>query len=340
MNVYKLLKVIFIITIFLVGNNRCIKDVEHRNPLDPESNEYNRYSQIKGQISSLYRPFKLLPNAEIRVIPINYITYSDINGEFLIDNLEHGDYTIFVSAPGYAPDSAYIHLEKKSKKDIGFNLNGLPELTNFKIIIGIIQSWLHEDMYVIEVESQGHDLDGSGDISHVDISIPEIDFRDTLIRISNLTSDPALFYKLFELVDLEIESLHQLVGQQIYLEIFDLPGSKYKTAPVYISRIIESQHNQNSIISPKGFQKVSSKPDLFWNKTNIMFEYTQKIEVTLYNDELHIKDLVWSKENLHSDSTHIQVDQHLISGSYYWTISIVDEFGNWNKSKEGSFEVE
>ena len=133
-----------------------------------------------------------------------------------------GDYSIYVSAPGYASESLNIHVEEKSIKNVQFNLNGLPEITDYNIITGTIQSWFNPDVYIIEVESEVHDSDGASDISRVEIFIKKIDYRDTLNRQENVTEDTARFYKLYDdLTELNIESLNSLIGYPIYLETFD-----------------------------------------------------------------------------------------------------------------------
>jgi len=326
-------KLIFIFFVFQAWISGCINNAERDNPLDPKSNNYQHRGVIKGGIYTYYPPFRPLAGAEIIITPRHCWTISNQNGEFTFSNLPGHEYTIYVSLSGYAPDSIKINLKPGSNKNLQFYLNAQPQFVNYTISSGHISRWWPYDLYLIKANVEVADSDGLADVSHVRLYLPAFEFSDSL----NRTANPAIFSSIFYLEQFSLTSLHRVLGHPFSLQVRDSPGAICESLPIYIARIIEDEETPIPI-SPQGLDSVEPQPILVWQKLILSYPFNYKIEVTRVDQEF--RTLVWSVEEVNSDSTSILVTETLASATYFWTVSAVDEFGNWSRSREAPFRVE
>ena len=324
---------IFIFILFQAWISGCINNAERDNPLDPKSNNYQHKGIIRGKIYTYYPPYRPLASAEILVTPGHYWTISNQNGEFTISNLPENEYSIYVSLSGYTPDSVKINLKPGSNENLQFYLNAGPQFVNYTISSGHISRWWPYDLYLIKANVEVADSDGLADVSLVRLNLPAFDFTDSL----NRTANPAIFSGIFYREQFSVTNLHRVLGHPFYLQVQDSPGAICESLPIYIARIIENEETPIPI-SPQGLESVAPQPILVWQKLILPYSFSYKIEVTRVDEEF--RTLVWSVEEVDSDSTSIRVAEPLTSATYFWTVSAVDEFGNWSRSKEAPFRVE
>jgi len=62
--------------------------------------------------------------------------------------------------------------------------------------------------------------------------------------------------------------------------------------------------------------------------------------VDVVREETNIQVSVESHENIPSLQTSIRVANPLTPGDYFWTVSVVDAFGNRSRSKEAGFRIQ
>jgi hypothetical protein len=113
-----------------------------------------------------------------------------------------------------------------------------------------------------------------------------------------------------------------------------------------VSRIIENSATPTyPTINPTTSQKDTSGPTpLFqWLPPDLTFNYTYTL--TLSRDVPGQQNVVWTSTQVRSSSLQLQFPADssgltLSAGDYVWAISIVDEFGNYSRSKEAPFVVQ
>jgi hypothetical protein len=103
--------------------------------------------------------------------------------------------------------------------------------------------------------------------------------------------------------------------------------------PVYLFRVIESVPQ---LTSPTGEDTVGSQPTLIWPMFTGGFPFEYLVIVIRVNTS---NDTVWVSPRLPSSVLSAQVPDSLVDGTYYWTITVFDEFENSSRSKEGVFYV-
>jgi len=309
----------------------CLENAERDNPLDPKSSHYESNGTITGIVYNYYPPYSPIADAQILAVPGHYWSTSNEAGQFSLQHIPANNYKIYVSCSGFADDSTQIILNKQTIEEIQFNLNGLPQLVSCSVKSGHISRWWpQDDLYLLFAQAEVTDFDGLSDITSVRFKIPQFNFIDSL----NRTEDPAIFTATFYEQQLTLKNLHQVLGYPVSLIAEDRLGTACESSLIYIARFID---DTPILLAPRGSQVVNQQPVLEWQQFILEFPFTFKIEVIRVDEG--IKTPVWTIESVSSDSVFIQVAESLPNGTYYWTLSAVDEFGNWSRSKEAAFEV-
>lgn len=321
----------FILSFFQVIISGCVKDAERDNPLDPGAGNYDDSGSINGQVFTYYQPYQPIPDAEIVIKPHHFWTRSDAFGNFAFDRIPPGEYVLYVSRQGYSSDSVIVSLESKGDEYFQFNLNGLPELVSHTIKIGHISRWWPiDDLYLLIAQAEVTDPDGLADITSVQMTVPDYEFSQSLERTTNWS----IFTITLHEDQLPVSSVQQFLGYPFFFQTIDVPGDLCTSAPIYAARIIETTPTP---LSPQGLETITQYPTLEWQQTKLSFNFSYRIEI--YRIDQGYNTLIYQLPDVDMDSTNLDVEQYLDSGTYFWTVSVVDEFGNWSRSKEASFIV-
>lgn len=317
-----------IILSLLLLFSACLEDVSRDNPLDPFNGTTGL--QITGQVLTFYHPRNPIPQASILVKPGNLIMISDEEGFFSFNNLVPGTYTLICQAEGYHLDSAKITIQSSS--DHTFLLDGLPQFEQISIRAHHRSRWFPlEEIYFIEFETVVSDPDGIGDILSVICEIPSMSFSDTL----HADTESGKFSSTLFDSDLPVASVHQLIGRQIYFIVGDDFGTKTSSDMQFLTRIIEQTPK---LIAPLDLQFIQSPTiDFQWERISVPYPATLKIEI--FQISLGIAFKADEIINIPINTTNYTFSHGLNPGDYYWSINIVDEFGNSSSSREGTFRI-
>ena len=319
---------ITLVLFFTVIFSACIEEAGRDNPLDPVNGDNNL--QLSGQVLTFYHPRKAIPQASILVIPSNLVVLSDDDGFYKFNGLKPGDYTLVCEAEGYEIDSANITIQSSIAHT--FLLDGLPQFEEISLRAHHRSRWFpREELYFIEMEIVVDDPDGIGDIQSVVCEIPSMNFTDTLqAEIEGGKFSSTLFD-----ADLPVASVHQLIGRQIFFLVKDDFGTTTKSEATFLTRIIEQSP---TILSPVELQTIESFPIEFqWERVFVPYPATLKIEIFQIN-----LGVAFKSDEVDGIPISDQIYQYtgsLDPGDYYWTLDIVDEFGNSSSSREGTFQI-
>ena len=310
----------------------CLNDADRTNPLDPKSGSQNTGS-ISGQTLSYYSPFSTVPGVEIRLEPGPFVKISDVQGRYVFSDLAVGRYKIRAFKDGYADallDSIQIQLQQVATIDI--NLDALPQMAGSSITSSHISRWWPQtDLLLLAANVRVQDSDGLNDIVTVELMIPDLNFIDTL----SVTGSPGVFQTQILESQLPGRNLQEVLGRQIVIRAKDRAGFSNNSTPQFVVRIID---DVPITLSPQGLETVATtNPTLQWQAVNQPYQFSYLVE--LYRVDFGINNLVWQSDAIEHTTTETVVPDNLAAGTYFWTIAIVDEFGNMSRSKEASFQV-
>ncbi|NOY76277.1 MAG: carboxypeptidase regulatory-like domain-containing protein [Calditrichaeota bacterium] len=316
------------IILFMFG---CSENPERDNPLDPHSNLYRGTAALSGTVYTAYPPFQPIPNVHILTIPGYHAAFSEETGNFHISDIPIGEYKVIAAKTGYSSDTLSVHISNENVNTIDFHLDALPQFSEIEVYSNhISQWWPTNDIYYLQVRVTVSDKDGLNDISAVTIHIPKFNFVDTL----QSSSTPGIFQDVYREDDLPIAHIQGLVGYPIYFKAFDRSRHYGVSESSYITRVIEATPVASS---PQGLEFASPTPTLKWQVSSL--PYPHSFTVTVFRDDAGVISTVWEKSGLNSERREISIQDSLLVGNYFWTVSILDNFGNRSRSKEAAFRV-
>jgi hypothetical protein len=316
----------------LIGQVSCFNDAERNNPLDPKSEKFKNVGTVSGQTLTFYSPFTALQDVEVRMEPGSFLSKTNAQGQFFFNEVPGGRYQITASKDGYASVSDSVEVRVGQSTRLEMNLDGLPNITSQSIIsCHISRWWPQDDLFLLEITAEVQDSDGISDIEVVLFEIPEMNFSDTLQVIQ---SPSTTFMTRITESRLPGGNLQNVLGRKLVIKAMDRAGFENSSQPKFLVRIIEQEPEFES---PVGDSLDVSRPFLTWKPMNLSFKFTYSIEV--FRVDEGFSSFVESFTNLDPAIFSIQVTQALPMGTYFWTVAVVDEFGNWSRSKEASFVI-
>lgn len=310
----------------------CISDAPRDNILDPKSGNFKISGNLNGIVTTYYQPFLPLANVFLRIDSLNISTQTDENGMYEISNIPAGEYILECFFYDYRADTAIIFINNDTYEQ-NFNLNALPTFESIIVNSHHVSRWFPaEDFYYLNVEVNINDLDGLNEIDSVKIDIPSIGFSDTLFS----SGANGTYQQILHENQIPVQTIRSLEGIPMHFVCWDRVGNKTVSIDKFIPRIVQ---DVPVIVAPTGLQIVNTFPFEFsWQQVFLEYEFHFKIEI--YQINIGIFSKIREYDNIMSNETMFMVNQALPAGDYFWTINIVDEFGDTSSGKEGTFIVQ
>ncbi|MDZ7330661.1 MAG: carboxypeptidase-like regulatory domain-containing protein [candidate division KSB1 bacterium] len=311
----------------------CTRDADRDNPLDPRSGKYENFGSVAGYVYSYYAPFQPLISALVALMPGDRTTITNSKGEFHFTNIVPGNYRVISNYPGYASDTAQVEVHPNRIATVQLHLDGLPGLDTLVLNSGYQhEHYPFEPVRMIDLTATVTDPDGPADVASVAVIIPVINFKDTL----GFSNAIGVFQQKIDERELPIKNIAELVGHPFYIEVTDKVGQKCLYGPKYLFRVIDEEP---VVVSPKGSVTVGFQPTLKWGPVQLPFPFTFKVEIYAIREGQILYPAMYSFSKLSSETTELRLATVLQSSLYLWVVSIVDQWGNWSRSKPATFQV-
>lgn len=319
----------------------CTTPAEHNNPLDPQSPGFTDSGSIAGQVTSYYQPFQSLAGARIHLLSDGTASMqSDATGKFMFNALPPASYALVAEAPGYAADTASVEVFSRQTSTIDFHLDALPLMEAATVTAAHVKtraSASDTDLVFLDIRATVLDPDGPNDIARVRVDMPAFAFSDTLARSQAANT----WERILAPEELKTASgagidPYNLVGTAFQLVISDAPGATVISAPFQLARVIAEE--PLPLDPANGVTVTTGAPQLQWQTPVLAFEHTLTLHV--YKVVSGFQTLLLTIPELAAGSNSLPYPGRLTSGSYFWTVTIVDHFGNSSRSKEATFQVE
>ena len=288
-----------------------------------------------GQVTD--RSLTPLPATTVRLVPppeagsAEFTARTDASGTFRMPGVPSGRYAVILERDGYVrpPDSVTVPLGQTT--EVMLEMNGLPFFEQITLnTTHISRWWPPDDLYRLDVSVTANDPDPF-DVADVWLELPALSFADTLEE----TQTPGVFTTNLRPGDIPISTLHQVLGEPIRLLVRDRAGAQVQSLPQSPVRIIDETPLARS---PQGLVSVDPRPLFEWERMTLPFPFTYRVEVVRVDPD--IQTAVQSFSDLPSDTTKVQLATPLDTGEYFWTVAIVDAFGNLSRSKEAGFRID
>ena len=324
----------------LAAGTGCLGDAPHDNPFDPNSEDFVREGGVSGLVTN--RTGAPLPEAEVRLVSgpsstqFELLARTDSQGEFEITGAAEGSgYRLLVHKDGY-DDEMLEALEIKPgivEELSALRLNALPVITNTAFrTIHISRWWPGDDLFFLEVNADIADADGPFDIERVWFEIPDLSYSITLDaqvqpagRYDKLIRDDSLSPPV---------SLQSLLGKTLRLNVRDKQGIVVTSDAGQLVRVLEDTPDALEPTSDAVLD--NSRPRLIWQPFPPRFDFTYRIDV--FRKDANFQPLVRQIDNIPMDVTSLQLESLPIA-AYFWTVTVIDAFGNQSRSKQAGFLI-
>ena len=311
----------------------CVPDAPHDNTLDPASPVFDNSGTISGKVVRFGAPTVGVSSAFITVSPGGASAMTPTTGEFTISRIPAGSITVVVSKQGFQSDTIRLAVEPGQVLTLESRLDALPQIANSTISTKKIDQWWPGPVYNAFVSAAVTDPDGQADLDSVYCTVDTVSFQmvysvgDKLFEVS-ISSDV-----------LPTGNLQWLVGKPMTVYAHDRSRAIGSSDQFYVSRIIESEAVPTLPAPPA--DTVRDSLVFEWDppaSSTILFPHTYKIEVVRV--DAGTQTSLWSKSDISSSPPYsYQYPLPLQTGSYFWAISIVDEYGNVSRSREATYTV-
>jgi hypothetical protein len=306
----------------------CVPDASHDNPLDPNSKAFTNTGTLSGNVLSFYQPYTGISGALVTVQPSGAAGLTNSAGAFSISGVSPGSVSLVVSCSGYRSDTVTSKTTVGTDTKVDIHLDALPVVGACQILTRKVDQWWPRAVYSAVISGTITDPDGSGDIAGATLQV------DTMKLAMSFVPDQQLYQVSVDAASLPQGSIDWLVGKQLTITSRDRVGAAATGKPFSVTRVIQDAAVP---IAPTALDTASTSPQMFWTQPTLLFSYTYKLE--LFRLDQGIPTLLWSVSNLSSTLSSYQYPNQLTTGTFFWTISVVDEFGNLSRSKEASFVV-
>lgn len=311
----------------------CTSPAEHSNPFDPQSPKYTTAGEIIGRVTGYYQPYQPLAGAMIRLQPPGVVIESNVNGEFRFATLTPQSYSLEVFLSGYAAASKNTDVLPRQTTSLEFHLDGLPQVQlAFATSAHVSTRESIDDRYFLEIVADASDPDGANDIKRMSLEIPALAFADTLLRAAG----PTRWRRLFSPDELAGFDLNNIAGIPMQIIAEDFPGKATASTPFFLARVIA---DVPQTVSPANGEVITiSAPRFVWQTPAVQFNHTFRVEV--FRIDAGFPTFIAAIGNIDEGTTSVTYVGRLSSGTYYWTVKIIDDFGNSSRSKEATFQVQ
>jgi hypothetical protein len=309
----------------------CTPDAPRSNPLDPYHQESAVSGvQMNGFVVRKTAPFLPLPLCDVFILPENKFTATNEQGRFVFSGLQAGDHQLLIHKTGYDSSRIVIPADSLLGADLFVYMNAKPSINNLSIHSEYIDQWWPNPFLAVVVEATAQDPDGVGDLQ-----IPWLNIAgyDTTLYLS-ATSQPDSFVLILEEEGFSGNDLFDIVGKPMVLTVQDGNASRVVKNDEKLIRIISPSPVADS---PTGLAVADSSPLFNWQPFIVSYRF--RYVVSIYFIRAGVPVLMFQSGPLLTQQRSFQFVDTLATGTYFWTVSVLDEFGNIGRSKEASFIV-
>jgi hypothetical protein len=309
-------------------------DAPRDNPLDPLSPRYQSNAMVSGTVYVLVQNTPVI-QARVTCLENGLSVLTDSSGTYQFIKLDAGTLTFVCSKEGFVSDTQKIVLQAGTPQQISFGLNGYPFIVSQNIMTRKIDQYYPSPQYFVDVSASVSDPNGIQDVDSVWFVVDSMQFAMVYSPTTNMFQTEIYKYSF------PTNTIQWLVGQPLTIVSTDRSNARGVGPPFYVTRIIEEEATP---IYPSSLNNdtTGSTPLLKWSPPDVTFSYTYTLVISVVNSG--VEGVVWTYAGLSFGNEDLQFPhdnsgQTLSQGNYVWTISVVDQFGNYSRSKESSFVV-
>lgn len=316
---------LFLLGVILAGI-KC--NAPRNNPIDPLNEDYN-FGTIEGTVQTIGNPSFGIDEVNVLWENANLNTETDANGRFRLRNIPIENGNIIFSKTGYKADTLFV-VWGSSKRFITLTFfNRIPTLDTNSIYTVVENRFSQEPESKLIVKAWMTDLDD--DVDSVFVTNENLNLRKNL----SFSQAEGNYQAAISENELNVEDIEQTIGLNFNIVAKD-PSNEFIIGNDRVTRVIK---NEVMGLHPSTDSTVTSQPIIFnWIRFEAGYLFTYMIEIYSYTI-FTTPQLVYTQQNISSDSISYTSTPILSVGDYYWVIWVIDQFQNRSRSKQASFRI-
>lgn len=307
----------------------CIDDAPRDNPLDPQSPSYTKDGGLNGRII-IANQATGISGAVVRDLTEAISVTTDSSGNFSFGKLTSGLHRFVALKENFTNDTFQVSIQPGAFSQIVRGLNGAPIVTFQRILTRKIDQFFPSTIYFVDVEADVTDPNSIYDPDSVWFNVDSSKF------LLSYSGSPNKFIATLDKGVFPTNTIQYLVGKQLHIISKDRNNAVNKSDPFYVTRVIE---NAAVPTSPINNDVVKTDSISFhWSQPDVTFNYTYTIIVSQVISGT--PKLVRTYSGVNSIDQQYPIDGSVLTlpqGNYVWAVAIVDDFGNYSRSKEYPF---
>jgi len=309
----------------------CTPDAPRSNPLDP----YHRLAvesgeKLSGRVVRKTAPNPPLPGCDVFILPENKFTATDETGRFSFSGLQPVEHVIIAHKSGFDSARVITPAGFDASGDLLLTLNARPLFKTVAIRSEYVDQWWPDPVLSVVVEATVADPDGPADILSLRLDIAGMDSGFSFAA----TTRPDSFALYLQQESIPGSDLYEIVGAPVQITVMDRDSSRTVNTGEKLIRIISPAP---VALSPTGLAQADPAPLMEWQPFAASYRFSYLVSV--YFIRAGVPTLMFNSEPLPARNLSYRYPDSLATGTYFWTVSVVDEFGNVGRSKEASFTV-
>lgn len=324
----------------------CLGEAPHENPLDPESDGFRDEGAVEGRVTGVFPAGGTLQgraDVPVRFVPVGpagrpeLATRTDAEGYFGLSGLPTGPWAVVAEGEGLSRDVDTVTVEAGRVAETLLQVEAVPVVDVQALrTVHIVRWFPTEPVFQLEVEAEAHDPDGRNDIASAALVVPDLAGGTLALPLEPVPGAPGRFAQVFDADELP-GGVDGLLGRTLHIEVRDESGNAAEGPPVSLVRVIEQSPQT---LSPQTGDTTGPSPTLVWRPAQLPFAFTYRVDVFLI-DGAGVPNLLDDEQQTGIDPavTSYTVQQALAPGDYFWTVWVVDAFGNRSRSREAGFRV-
>lgn len=310
----------------------CIDDAPRDNPLDPLSPAYTRAGSLTGVIR-VANQATAIAGAMVTDLDENIFVKTDTLGYFAFDRLPSGRHTFVCTKENFTNDTFYVEIRDRASTHVVRALNGAPVVLSQNILTRKIDQYFPSPQYFVDVAAEMTDPNGDIDLDSVWFSVADT----ILFPLTNPIGSKHFSTTIFK-NQLPTNTIQWLVGKPLYIVSRDDNGSVNIGSPFFVTRVIEQ--TAGPILS--NTDSLNASFDLRWSPPDVTFNYSYTVTISILVGGVPSVVKTYAGINSFFEKItypYLSGDAPLEKGNYLWSVTVVDDFGNYARSKESTFTV-
>jgi len=300
----------------------------------PRNNEFDpqRGGNIEGRV--LTRSARAVAGAEVLVRDAGRLCYADSAGGFRLFGLPEESLRVVITADSFVPDSVTVALRRGVIDSIMVSLNGRPLVLACGLKTHVYgRNWPPDPLSFCEMTASVSDRDGDSDVDSVWVEV-----RDAVLR-KRLEYDPdrRVFSSTLYAGSLPGQSLEPLVGCDFVFQVADREGATAAAPPTQIVRVMCCL--PEPVFPSSGTDSLSGDTTFVWHRYKYDYPASYHGEVVRIEAGGPAGVALSFDRPAPDDTTGRVAISSLLSGEYYWTVEVIDGYGNSCRSAEQRFYV-